>query len=59
MSNGQIPPWIAKTNAIDIEPGSVLIEITEGVLLENDDNNIELLSSLNTRIPVFKANTTR
>jgi diguanylate cyclase (GGDEF)-like protein len=46
MSDGQIPRWIAKLNAIDVEPDSILIEITEGVLLENDHNNIALLSSL-------------
>lgn len=46
MSDGQVPRWIAKVNASDVEPNSVLIEITEGVLLENDQHNINLLSSL-------------
>lgn len=46
MSDGQIPRWIAKVNATDVEPDSILIEITESVLMENDHNNIELLSSL-------------
>ena len=46
MSEGQVPWWIAKVNAPDVEANSVLIEITEGVLMENDHNNIELLSSL-------------
>ena len=46
MSDGQVPRWIAKVNAPDVEPNSVLIEITESVLMENDHSNIELLSSL-------------
>lgn len=46
MSDGQVPRWIAQVNAPDVEPNSVLIEITEGVLMENDHNNIKLLSSL-------------
>ena len=46
MSDNQIPRWIAEVNAAGVDASSVLIEITEGVLLENDQNNIELLSSL-------------
>jgi EAL domain-containing protein (putative c-di-GMP-specific phosphodiesterase class I) len=46
MSDGLIPQWVQTAKATGVEPGSVLIEITEGVLLENDRNNIELLSSL-------------
>ena len=33
-------------NATDFEAGSILLEITEGLLLDNDRNYIELLSSL-------------
>lgn len=45
-SDGKIHKWIATVKAIDLEPGSLLIEITEGLLLENDRYNIELLSLL-------------
>jgi len=46
MSEGQILRWVETANAADFEAGSVLIEITEGLLMENDSNNIELLSLL-------------
>ncbi len=45
-SDGQIHRWIDTVKAIDLDPGSILLEITEGLLLENDQNNIELLSEL-------------
>lgn len=46
MLNGQVQQWIEAANTAGVEPGSILIEITEGVLLENDRNNIELFSLL-------------
>lgn len=46
MHRDQIPRWVADANASGVEPGSLLIEITEGVLLENDRNSVKLLSLL-------------
>jgi len=46
MLDGQITQWIATAKASDIEPGSILIEITESLLLENGDKTLQLLSAL-------------
>ena len=46
MTGGQIQRWIATANSADFEDGSILLEITEGLLLDNDHNCAELLSSL-------------
>lgn len=45
-SDGLIPRWVAIAKANGVVAGSVLIEITESVLLENDRNNTKLLSEL-------------
>ena len=46
MSGGHVKRWISSANATDFEPGSILVEITEGLLLDNDRNYIQLLTSL-------------
>ena len=46
MLDGQITQWNATAKASDIEPGSILIEITESLLLENGDKTLQLLSAL-------------
>lgn len=46
MSGDHVKRWIASTNATDFEAGSILVEITEGLLLDNDTNYIQLLTSL-------------
>lgn len=43
-SNGPIHQWIATANATEFDVTSILIEITEGLLLENNQNNIDLLT---------------
>lgn len=46
MSGGHVERWIASANATEFEVGSILVEITEGLLLDNDRNCIQLLASL-------------
>ncbi len=46
MSGGHVERWITSANATDFEAGSILVEITEGLLLDNDRNYIQLLTSL-------------
>lgn len=43
-SDGQIHQWIAAAKANEFDVNSVLIEITESLLLENNQGNTELLS---------------
>ena len=46
MSGGHVKRWITSANVTDFEAGSILVEITEGLLLDNEKNCMQLLTSL-------------